>query len=120
MLFETAAKLTKEYKNKKYRKGIRHSFIRIQHRYHQVSTFVYKADGQTFYTRSKIQCLLRGRKYPNSISEKHGGLFRTASYFAKLFESQTAVLECVVCFILNWDILSSAEMDTANQEGAES
>lgn len=34
---------------------------------HQFSTHVYKADGPTFYTRSKIQCLLRGRKYHNSI-----------------------------------------------------
>lgn len=37
---------------------------------HQLSTIVYKADGQTFYTRSKIWCLLRGRKYQNSISKQ--------------------------------------------------
>lgn len=34
---------------------------------HQFSTRVYKADGLTFYTRSKIQCLFRGRRYHNSI-----------------------------------------------------
>lgn len=34
---------------------------------HQFSTIVYKAGGQTFYTTSKTWCLLRGRKYQNSI-----------------------------------------------------
>lgn len=48
--------------------------------------FVYKADGQTVYTRLRVQSLVRGRKYQSHTEEGCARLFKTTSDFTQALE----------------------------------
>lgn len=70
--------------------------------------FVYKADGQTVYTRSKARCSVRGREYQSRVEEQHARLFKATGDCAEVLEGHTAV-GCYSLsilnerhFILNW------------------
>lgn len=96
--------------SKKCGLGVRHRKLhQAQHREeHQSSTCVSKADGPTFYTRAKRRCLLRGRKYQNSV-----------------LKQSTILLTCdkvtLLCgrswrFTLNWDTPHGRDVVTQGGE----
>lgn len=62
--------------------------------------FVYKADGQTLYTRSKVRCSVRGREYQSLVEKQHARLFKATGDFAEVLEGHTAV-GCYSLSILN-------------------